>query len=306
MSFFKKATFSLVIMLAALFVFAGAAYAEQVGVISGSVVNLRAEPNTTSNVLAKFEKGTGVSVIEGKDGWYKVIHNDLTGWISGDYIIVSDVAIYSGTINASVLNVRSKPDISSDVLTKLKSGVKVNIFEESGEWYRISVGVGKYGWVNKEYVIVRKESASRGAEDTIAELNAALNEKEATGVRQEIVEFAKTLQGIKYVYGGSTTKGFDCSGFVGYVFKHFGITLERSSYDMSRTGTKVNKSDLQPGDVVFFDTNGGLNKVNHVGIYIGNGKFIHASSAVNKRVTINSLSDSFYSKCYMCARNFID
>ncbi len=306
MSVFKKVTLSLVVMLAALFAFTGAAYAEQVGVITGSVVNLRAEPNTTSKVLAKLEKGTGLSVTESKDGWYKVTRNDVTGWISGDYITVSDVAILSGVVNTSVLNVRGKPDIASEVLSKLESGAKVNVYEESGEWFRVSVGVGRYGWVNSEFITIRKESVSRGAEETIAELAAAIDEKEAQGIRSEIVEYAKTLQGIRYVYGGSTTKGFDCSGFVGYVFKHFGITLERSSYDMSRTGTKVKKGDLKAGDVVFFDTNGGLNRVNHVGIYIGNGKFIHASSYLQRRVTISSLSDSYYSKCYMSARSFID
>jgi cell wall-associated NlpC family hydrolase len=84
------------------------------------------------------------------------------------------------------------------------------------------------------------------------------------------------------------TKGFDCSGFVSYVFKKFGITLQRTSAGMGNGGKPVEKSALKPGDLVFFDTNGGLNRINHVGIYIGDGKFIHASSYLGRKVTISS------------------
>ena len=125
--------------------------------------------------------------------------------------------------------------------------------------------------------------------------------------RQKLVEYAKTLLGIKYVYGGETEKGFDCSGFVKYVYNHFGIEIERTSSYQAKGGKKIKKSELKPGDLVFFDTvdDGALNDISHVGIYIGDGKFIHASTYLNKKIAIESMSSSYYSKRYMTTRDYI-
>ena len=97
--------------------------------------------------------------------------------------------------------------------------------------------------------------------------------------------------GVKYSYGGTTAKGFDCSGYVRHVFKELGVnSLPRSSKAMYGVGTSVKKSDLQAGDLVFFNTFG--SGVSHVGIYIGNGQFIHASTS--KGVIKTSINDKYY------------
>lgn len=111
-----------------------------------------------------------------------------------------------------------------------------------------------------------------------------------------------SVYGTAYQTAGTTSKGFDCSGFTMYVFKQFGITLPHSSYDQSKLGQKVAKDDLRAGDLVFFNTSG--KGVSHVGIYVGDGKFAHASSS--KGVTISSLSDSYYVKRYMSARRVMN
>lgn len=121
---------------------------------------------------------------------------------------------------------------------------------------------------------------------------------------QKVIDFAKKFLGLRYRWGGTTTKGFDCSGFVKYVFKNFGITLNRTSSMQAKNGTYIKKANLQTGDIVFFDTNGGNNRINHVGIYIGGGKFIHSSSS-HSGVTISSLSSGFYSRSYMTARRVL-
>ncbi|MGI6668790.1 MAG: NlpC/P60 family protein [Acetivibrionales bacterium] len=121
---------------------------------------------------------------------------------------------------------------------------------------------------------------------------------------QNIIDYSRKFLGVRYVWGGSTAKGFDCSGFVKYVFKHFGITLNRTSRSQATQGVRVKKADLKPGNLVFFDTNGGLNRINHVGIYIGDGKFIHSSSS-HKGVVISNLNKGFYSKTYMTARRVL-
>lgn len=291
---------SLVIFLLLLFTCNVFAATEQVGIITGDVVNFRASPNTSSTIISQLVKGTKVTVTSSQDDWYEVKYSDADGWIHGNYVTVRDAKISAGIVSGSVVNVRSKPDTSAEILTKLEKGAIVEIFEKSGDWYRISIGEERYGWMHSDYVTIREERVSRGSsDDTPEQLDTS------TDVRQQIVDYSKKLQGIRYVYGGSSTKGFDCSGFVSYVFKKFGITLDRTSRGMGKGGTPVKKADLQLGDLVFFDTNGGLNGINHVGIYIGSNKFIHASSYLNRRVTISSLSDKYYSKTYMCARDYL-
>jgi hypothetical protein len=106
--------------------------------------------------------------------------------------------------------------------------------------------------------------------------------------------------GTPYKWGG-TTSGFDCSGFILYIFKQYDTKLPRTSNSQSQIGTEVAKNDLLPGDLVFFNTNG--IGVSHAGIYVGDGKFAHSSSS--KGVQISKLSDTYYSKRYVTARRVV-
>jgi len=123
----------------------------------------------------------------------------------------------------------------------------------------------------------------------------------------EILETAKNFLGTKYVWAANGPSAFDCSGFTKYVFKENGITLPRYSGHQANIGQKIKFAELQKGDLVFFDTEKKFrHKVNHVGIYIGNNKFIHASSA-KKRVIITSFTKKkFYKKKFLYARRVID
>lgn len=116
-----------------------------------------------------------------------------------------------------------------------------------------------------------------------------------------IVTTGKSALGTPYKYGGTNLKsGVDCSGFVYSVYKANGILLNRSSKDMVKNGTEVNKDSLSMGDLVFFDTTGANDgKISHVGIYLGANKFIHASSGKARSVTISSLGDAYYKKTYV-------
>jgi cell wall-associated NlpC family hydrolase len=123
----------------------------------------------------------------------------------------------------------------------------------------------------------------------------------------EILETAKNFLGTKYVWAANGPSAFDCSGFTKYVFKENGINLPRYSGHQANIGQKIKFSELQKGDLVFFDTEKKFrHKVNHVGIYIGNNKFIHASSA-KKRVIITSFAKKkFYKKKFLYARRVIN
>ncbi len=330
MSISRKLLLSL--STAAIVVFAmssAASAAEKTGVVTGEVVNFRQEPNLSSKVLLQLKRGTKVTVTDSEGDWYKVVYSDASGWMFDDYVLVRDESIAAGVVTGTVVNVRSKPDITSEVLTQLKKGEMVEIFEHSGDWYRIALGEERYGWMHSDYISIREEKVSRGSnaenrqdadggkaegsgtpEDGAADeviVEETVEKGNDAELRQNIIDYAKTLIGIRYVYGGESKKGFDCSGFVKYVYNHFGISIDRVSRDQSKGGAPVKKADLQPGDLVFFDTidDGKLNDISHVGIYIGGGKFIHASTYLKKAITIESMSSSYYIKRYMKARDYI-
>ena len=110
------------------------------------------------------------------------------------------------------------------------------------------------------------------------------------------------LLGVKYKYGGTTDKGFDCSGFTMYVYQSFGIELPHQSKAQAEKGSFVDKNELRKGDLVFFNTDG--KGISHVGIYLGDGEFVHSAS--NKGVVKNKLSESYYEKRYVTARRILD
>jgi cell wall-associated NlpC family hydrolase len=120
----------------------------------------------------------------------------------------------------------------------------------------------------------------------------------ADGDAKRLVSYAQSLVGIRYKYGGSSPDtGFDCSGFVGHVFRHTtGISLPRSSEEISRRGQAISIDDLRIGDLVFFNTL--HRKFSHVGIYLGGDRFIHAPSSNTGSVRTDNMRDDYWKKHY--------
>lgn len=282
----------------------------KIGTVTADVLNVRKAPELDAEISTKLSNGIRVCILEISDEWYKINHNNREGWVYGQYIFIEDEVIGIGSINGNNVNIRTKPDLSSEVITMLDKGEKLNVYDRMGDWYKVMLPSEKLGWVYSDYILVKEISISRGVNlDAVSDvvLNIKeINESKNT-LREQIVEYAKKYLGVKYVYGGTSPKGFDCSGFVQYVYKNFGIELERVASSQASHGKKIDKKDLKVGDLVFFDTNGGLNSIEHVGIYVGEGKFIHASSGRSARkVVISSLAEGFYANTYMRSRCYIE
>jgi cell wall-associated NlpC family hydrolase len=120
---------------------------------------------------------------------------------------------------------------------------------------------------------------------------------------ESLANFALTLQGTPYRYGGATRDGFDCSGLVFYAHRRLGLEVPRTSSDQADEAEQIKPRKLEPGDLVFFKIDS--RKVNHVGIYVGSHRFVHAPGA-GKPVTVNSLDDEYYAESFSGAGRYWD
>ena len=282
----------------------GASAASGVGTVNTDALRLRNEANTTSTILATASEGDTVVILEDAgNGWYKVDYNTVEGYMSGEYLTVSaqaDVTIGYGPDQAggSTLNVRSGPGTTYSKVTTLSDGAVVSIMGIDNGWYKIKTSSGATGYVSSEYMVTCKDSAGSRGDGATAVAVAS-----DSSMGQQIVSYAKQFLGVPYVYGGNGPNSFDCSGFTSYIYRHFGYTLNRTASTQLSNGVAVSKSELQPGDLVFFRYNTSY-PASHVGIYIGNGQFIHAST--NKyQVQIDQLMTGHYANVYIAARRIL-
>lgn len=265
----------------------GSALADCIGgAETATDVNLRSGAGTENSILSTLPGGTDVIVIaDAGNGWYKVNYAGTEGYMSAQYLNFSETMdlAATGTVNGTDVNMRSGAGTSYSVVRVTAIGESVDILGVAGNWYKVSCG-GETGYIRSDYVDLTVESGS------------------AASTGEQIVAFAKQYLGYKYVWSAeSPSVGFDCSGFVSYVFESFGYEVNRTAASMYSNGTAVSKSELQPGDAVFFCSNSS-SSINHVGLYIGDGYFIHSSSSAGK-VVISELDDGgYYERNYVGAR----
>jgi cell wall-associated NlpC family hydrolase len=220
-------------------------------------------------------------------------------------------------VNRTDVTVRSAPNTSARKVTIIDRGNVASVLDRKDGWYKLRFSTGLIGWVRGDMlkpVSAREAVASkpqRGSMST-ASVSRPQTRGHASAPRQTVaygkgapsslIGYAQTLMGVRYKWGSASVSrgGLDCSGFTSSVFAKHGIKIPRTSIEQSRFGQAVGKDSLKSGDLVFFATRGG-SRVSHVGIYMGGGRFIHASSGGGK-VQINSLSDSYYSRRYAGAR----
>lgn len=193
-----------------------------------------------------------------------------------------------GKVTGSNVNIRTYPHIHAPVIKQI-GNTEVRVIGKNREWYKIRLSLGE-GWIYKKYVDI-------DCEELIPYSKV---------IGEEIVDFGKQFIGTPYVWGGTNLKkGVDCSGFTQQVYKKFNISISRVSYMQAQEGTPVKKSQLMPGDLVFFDTHGvNTGKISHVGIYVGEDKFLHADAT--RGVMISSLNNSYYKRNYVKSIRVID
>ncbi len=265
--------------------------------VVGTSVKMRKSPTTSSSIVTKLTNAK-VTVTDYSKGWYKVSYNKKTGWVSSNYVKLQSV---KGVINSSGVNFRKSAGTSSKVISKLKRSTSVQILDVGKGWNKVKIG-SKVGYVSSKFVNISTANTqiSRGA--SAAGFAVIENDGSVTG---KLISYARQFEGVRYVYGGASPQtGFDCSGFVGYVYKRFDVSLNRSAQGMYSNGVKVSKGQLRAGDILFFDASSRKEsgQIDHAGIYMGGDTFIHASSS-NGRVLVQKLSE--YRGTYIGAKRVI-
>lgn len=277
-------------------------------------VNVRSIPSEEGEILGKlYDKSVGEFISE-KDGWYKITSGSVTGYVKAEYCVTGEDAVELAravgtriaTVTTTTLKVREEPSLDATVLGLVPIEDQLLVTEELDGWVKVNIEEGD-GYVSMDYVslsteFVKAESkaeeearlAKEEAERKAAQEAAAKAAKEAASKKssssekaivapvissgssselgKSVADFACQFVGNPYVWGGtSLTNGADCSGFVMSVYGNFGVSLPHSSAADRNVGSAVNGLDnAQPGDIICYS--------GHVGIYVGNGQIVHAST----------------------------
>lgn len=241
-------------------------------------VNIREEASTESKVIGVMTQNAVAEVLDTEGDWYHIKSGKIEGFIHSDYLVTGDEAKFEARMNAvnsavpttDYLNVRAGAGTDYAILDTLREGESLQCLSVLGNgWVLVNLD-GKPGYVSQDYVVVR---------DVLPEamsLAQARYGAEVSEARVNVCEFALQFVGCPYVWAGtSLTNGVDCSGFTMKVYEHFGVYLPHYSGAQPNYGVAVKKSELLPGDLVFY-ANGSA--IGHVGIYIGGGQIVHASN----------------------------
>ena len=292
---------------------------QALGYICGDFVRFRTGPSSTYSIIDSYNWGTQLSIIGVSGDWTKCVIDGREGFVYSQYVARTDSGSSSdgdsgleidpdngdeqpdepqqpdipdesagseGYVSANNVRMRSGASMSSGILHELFYGNKVTIVGYEGEWTAVYYN-GEYGYIYSSYV----KQGSLNYSDII-------NSGDSSELGRQIADYALQFVGYNYCWGGtSPSSGFDCSGLVYYVYSQFGYTLNRVACDQANNGVSV--SNLQPGDILCFYSGGSY--IGHVGIYIGDNKFVHAQNSATG-VVVTELAGYYASRGYEARR----
>ena len=267
--------------------------------VTGSNVRLRTstDTSTNANILMEMQKDTFL-LVEGQVGaWYKVVCNGLEGYVSSAYARFSETEdgsyLYSTATTGTDVNLRAGASTASPIVKSLRqTGTGVTVTGVSGQWLHVTDAYGAVGYVRSDLVKYKPGTAAGTAASA------------AQSAGDKLVQTAMQYKGYAYVWGGmSPLTGFDCSGLCNYVCSQNGITLHRVAQDIySYDGVAVARDDLQPGDILCFGYSPW--SITHVGIYIGDGQMIHAST-YSTGVIVSDVDTGYYNNTFIGAKRVV-
>lgn len=271
--------------------------------IEGSL-RVRAEASTDAEIVGKLYPYAVAHVVERGEEWSKVESGSVSGYVANEFLMFGDEAgayitenyKYCASVEVPALNVRQDQSTESECIGSVTGGQELDVLGETDEWVEIQYNDDTVGYVAKEFVEVGwnyptamtleeeqamieaalAEKAAKAAQTTtrsseIAVLPPVNTSAEGLALGQQIASYACQFVGNPYVYGGSSlTNGTDCSGFTMAVYAQFGYSLSHSSAVQMSQGTAVSLDAVQPGDIICYS--------GHVGLYIGGGQIVHAST----------------------------
>ena len=257
-------------------------------------VNVRQGAGLNTDVLTTLHNGKNVKVIGKQGEWYKVQVDGITGYIYQEYISINKTVnkdTHTSSLTNKTINNYASSLISKTVNKDASNSTSKTINKDTSNSANKTINKDTSNSTNKITNKDTNNSINKTVnKDTSNSTNKTINKdtSSSTGVTaQQVLAYAYQFEGYPYVWGGSSpSTGFDCSGFVQYVYAHFGINLPRTTFEQVNCGTPVSLNNIKPGDLVFeFGSSEGPN---HVGIYIGNGQMIDAAG-VGQGVTISKL-----------------
>ena len=277
-------------------------------------LRLRDGASTDCDIITTAYNGESVVIISKEGDWYLVNYNLQTGYMHGDYLYVKErenIELGYGSIDYSLVNIRSGPSTGYSLVDQAGYGEKVFIFGFNCGWYKVKYN-GQIGYIRSDLVtLLEKPYCNSGSSSSGSSYSSATGYDDSyssgssysssTSLGQQIAAFGMQYVGYPYVYGGTSPSGFDCSGFVQYIYRQFGYSINRTATAQLANGYYVSYDSLMPGDLVFF---GSGSSASHVGMYIGGGEFVHAANS-RSGVKISSLSESWYAARYIGARRIV-
>ncbi len=292
----KKFLRSFIIAIIIVALLCPSALAVSSGTVTADALRIRSEPSTSSNIRGLIYRGGAVTINETVGDWHKISYSGIEGYVHSDYVSISGTVSGNagvqagtiGTVSGMSVRMRAGASLSAAVYGYYNTGAQFTVLGTEGEWVNVKTSAGLVGYMHSNYLKI----SSAGSAPAVG------------GVGDQMVATAKLYLGTPYVWAGMSPSGFDCSGFVYYLYKNYGYSLHRVAQDMySYDGVFVDKANLQVGDIVCFGY--GPYSITHVGMYIGNGQFIHSSSG-SGYVVITDLSQNYYTRMYVGAKRILN